>query len=365
VSDVQLDPGRSRTSAVIHAVWRSVLVAVTVAVVVVTFGYALTGVHNDVLIGAGSGLAIGVGLSLRMGDRNGLSVGILVGWAAGVMAALVAGLIPDDGLGVIIPPVLALAIGLIDGLGASRLSGYREAGLESAAVSVLLGVGLLPALSWAALVISLCCAPQAALIAGGFNRDREGRRSSRPPTWLVLSLLAAVALGTLVDQSAPVQRSVLTSVVNIVLLTMVIPVAVFLPARATAVWLQPRLRMYLQLTEYLRVMWVPIGGFAIGYLVIILLFAGLYGTLARFSPESFAGVGEDTGIMTWMSFAFFTGVGRDYTGIVPVSPGAQVLVGAQLIPSIGWALVVFAVIMVHIQPQLERIARRDAEQHRD
>lgn len=51
-------------------------------------------------------------------------------------------------------------------------------------------------------------------------------------------------------------------------------------------------------------------------------------------------------------------MGRDYTGIVPVSTGAQALVGAQLIPSIGWALVVFAAVMVHIQPQLERIARR-------
>ena len=87
--------------------------------------------------------------------------------------------------------------------------------------------------------------------------------------------------------------------------------------------------------------------------------------LAHFSPDAFAGIGENAGIMTWVSFAFFTGVGRDYTGIVPVSSGAQALVGAQLIPSIGWALVVFAAVMVHIQPQLERIARRDAGGNRD
>lgn len=112
-------------------------------------------------------------------------------------------------------------------------------------------------------------------------------------------------------------------------------------------------------------MWVPIGGFAIGYLVIILLFAGFYGMLAHFSPGAYAGVGDEAGILTWVAFAFFAGVGRDYTGIVPVSAGAQALVGAQLIPSIGWALVVFAAVMVHIQPQLERIARRDARENRD
>ena len=371
MSVVQLDPDRSLLSAVIRVVWRAVRVAVVVAIPVGTFGYAVTEVHNDVLTGAGSGVAIGVGLSLRMGERNGLSVGILVGWAAGVMSTLVAGLLPGNGLGPVIGPILALAIGLIDGLGTSRLRGYREAGLESLTMAVLLGIGLMPALYSVsptiyayALVISLCHVPQIALIAGYFNRNREGRRYSRPPAWLLLAVLTALVLCVAVDQVGS-ENSFLNSVLSVIVLTLVVPPAVLLPARAASVWLQPRLRVYLELTEYLRVIWVPIGGFAIGYLVIILLFAGLYGTLARFSPGSFSGVGGDAGIVDWVSFAFFTGVGRDYTGIVPVSPGAQMLVGAQLIPSIGWALVVFAVIMVHIQPRLERIARRHAERRHD
>ena len=37
------------------------------------------------------------------------------------------------------------------------------------------------------------------------------------------------------------------------------------------VWLQPRLRVYRQLAEYLRVMWIPIGGFPIRYLAIIMV----------------------------------------------------------------------------------------------
>ena len=81
--------------------------------------------------------------------------------------------------------------------------------------------------------------------------------------------------------------------------------AFFVCARAVAAWLHPRLLVYRQLVAYLRVMWVPIGGFPIGYLVIIVLFAGFYGMLAHFSPGAFTGVGEDTGIMTWVAFAFF------------------------------------------------------------
>ncbi len=65
-------------------------------------------------------------------------------------------------------------------------------------------------------------------------------------------------------------------------------------------------------------------------------YARFYGMLAHFSPGAFTGVADDAGIMAWLSFAFFTGIGRDFTGIVPVSAGARALVGAQLIPSIGW-----------------------------
>ena len=40
---------------------------------------------------------------------------------------------------------------------------------------------------------------------------------------------------------------------------------------------------------------------------------------------------------------------------------ARFLVGTQLVFSIGWALVVFAAVMSAIQPQLDAISRRRAE----
>ncbi len=80
--------------------------------------------------------------------------------------------------------------------------------------------------------------------------------------------------------------------------------------------------------------------------------------LERFSPGSFAGA-ADAGIGDWLSFSFYSALAQDYTGITPASLAARTLVGARLLLSVGWALVVFAAIMSAIQPQLERIARRN------
>ena len=108
-------------------------------------------------------------------------------------------------------------------------------------------------------------------------------------------------------------------------------------------------------------MWVPIGGFAVGYLTIIVLFSGFYGMLGHFRPGAFDGAGAGAGITDWMSFAFFTALGQDFTTVVPVSVSARVLVGAHLILSAGWALVLFAAVMSSIRPKLDRIASRHAE----
>ena len=121
--------------------------------------------------------------------------------------------------------------------------------------------------------------------------------------------------------------------------------------------------MYGYLADYLHVMWVPIGAFAVGYLTIIVLFAGLYGMLERFQPGAFASAG--TGITEWLSFAFFTALGQDFTTANPASVGARVLVGVHLILSAGWAVVLFAAVMSSIGPRLDRIARRHAEQGDD
>ena len=355
----QLDQSRTRLSAVTGAIWQSVQVVVAVAIVVVPFGYAITGEHREVLIAASCGFALAVGLSLRMGQRSGRSTGILIGSAVGILAALVTA-VTTGTLGVlaIVSPVLVpLALGLIDGLGPSRLSGYRETSIAALTVTALLGVGLLPGFGVVVFIL-LLSVPHSALIAGYFNRNPEGQRHSRPPVWLLLVFLATVVI---IGAIGVGDSGWLQTVLLIPLITLVVPTVIFLSSRAFAIWLQPRLNVYVQLVEYLRVMWIPIGGFSVGYLVIVIVFAGFSGMLERLSPGSFAGA-ADSGIGDWMSFSFFSALGQDYTGITPVTATARVVVGARLVLSVGWLLVVFAAVMSAIQPQLERIARRNTQE---
>ena len=360
---------RSWIDAGVRKAWRALHAAAGVAVVVVPFGYAVTGAHNDVLLAAGCGIAVGVGLGLRMPESIGRSVGFLVGTAAGMAAALLAGLVPGNGIGYVVPPVAALSVGLVDGLGTSRLRGYRDGTVEAGVMSSLLALGMLPAMGIAGVVGGLVVLPTTALIAGAFTVHPAGRRFAWPPLPLVLGCAAVVASVVYVlgreGRGGPPDASLLSVVgsrpeVGAAVTLFLIPVAAFLAARAASVWLQPRLRVYRQLAEYLSVMWIPIGGFAIGYLALIVVFAGFGGMLARFSPGAFTGA-ADAGIGEWIAFSFFRALARDYPGIVPVSSGAWLLVGVQAVLTVGWALVVFAAVMSSIQPRLERIARQTVQ----
>ncbi len=349
-------------------------IAAAVGLVVATCGYAITANHTDVLLGAGSAVAIGVGVGLRGGPSGGPWVGILIGSIVGVVTAFLAGAL-SVGWGVIIPPLGPLAVGLIGGLDRSSLSGYRDVSRETFVVAVLLSLGFIPALvvgdvAMAPLVAAfpLVAVPWGALLIGLISRRREGWDNARPPRLLVVGAVALPVLMGLLFGFGVVREDVglsgIAEVLWIVLILIIslalLPLTAFLAGRAAATWLRPRLEVYGQLAAYLRVMWVPIGGFALGYLTIIFLFAGFYGTLERFRPGSFADAGA--GLADWVSFAFFTALAQDYAAIVPVSAGARMLVGFHLILSVGWALVLFAAVMTSIEPKLARIARRHADE---
>ena len=357
--------------------WLAVRIAAAIALVVVTFGYAITGDHTDVLLGAGFGVAVGVGVGLRGGSGSHPWTGILIGSVVGVVAAYL-GAAQGVGWGVILPPLLPLAVGLIDGLGRSSLSGYRDVIRETFILAVLLSLGFIPAavagdfdLAPLLAVFPLLAMPWTALLIGLLSRRREGWDGASPPRLLVIGAVALpVLLGLLFgfgvireDDGFTGAIAAVWIVLTIVLSILLIPAAAFLVGRAAAVWLRPRLEVYGQLAAYLRVMWVPIGGFAVGYLTIIFVFAGFYGTLERLGPGSFAGAGAE--ITDWLSFAFFTALGQDFATVTPVSLSARVLVGAHLILSAGWALVLFAAVMSSIGPKLDRIARHLADDGRD
>ena len=350
-------------------IWLGIQIAAAIGLVVLTFGYAITGDHANVWLAAGCGLAIGVGVGLRQGAEGSLWTGVLIGSAVGVVTAL---LISTQflGWGAIIPPTTPLAIGLIDGLGRSSLSSYRDVSRETFLLAVLLGFGLVPALvlgdvpMWPLLATyPLLATPWTALLVGLVCHRRKGWRDARPPRLLVLgAVVLPVLIGVAYRFGIMQEETVLLLIVGMLSLV-VIPVGAFLVGRAAASWLRPRLAVYGQLAAYLRVMWVPIGGFALGYLTIMFLFAGFYGTLERFSPGAFANAG--TGITSWLSFSFFTALAQDYAAVTPVSAAARILVGVHLTLSVGWALVLFAAVMTSIEPKLAAIARRHAEEDND
>ena len=352
--------------------WLAIRIAAAVTFVVLPFGYAVTGVQTDIFIGVGCGLAIGVGVGLRGGSLGGPWTGILVGSIVGVAAALIAGALPFNGWGFVIGSILALAVGLIDGFGGSSFVGYRDVIRETFIVCVLLALGLFPsALALGSPSFSLTpviLAPLVALVAGMLSHRREGWHDARPPRLLILAAIVIVVLMNTVlgdeIRVSGVSGTLANIVVAVVILLMTLALVAltataFLAGRTAITWLQPRLRVYGYLADYLRVMWVPIGGFAVGYLTIIVLFSGFYGMLEHFRPGAFAG--GAAGIADWLSFAFFTALGQDFTVVAPISVSARVLVGAHLILSAGWALVLFAAVMSSIGPKLDRIARRHAE----
>ena len=350
-------------------IWEAIRIATPIAVVVVPFGYAITGLHSDVLMGLGCGLAVGVGVGLRGGSPGGLRTGILVGSIVGIITALLAGELPWDGYVLLVAPIPGLSVGLIDGLRGSALSGYRDIGRETLIVSVLLALGFLPVYPFglSAGVAAILFVPWTVLIAGLLCHRREGWRDVRPPTLLVISavVLQTLFLFTLLDEVLQPRPATPATVVAwlmawSVAIPLAGPVAAFVVGRAATTWLKPRLRMYGQLADYLRVMWIPVGGFAVGYLTIIVVFAGFYGMLERFHPGAFADPG--TGIVDWLSFAFFTALGQDFITITPVSVAARMLVGVHLILSAGWALVLFAAVMTSIRPKLDRIAQSMEDQ---
>ena len=367
------------TGTLLRLIWLACRIAIVVAAVVVPFGYAITALHTDVLTSAGCGIAIGVGVGVRGGPRSGPWTGVLVGVIIGMATALVAGLSPLPGFAVLVMPILALALGLIAGLRGSSLTGYRDMTREALIVSVILALGFLPAwiaqgefssdsladgivLVGATLVLFIWNA----LLAGLVSHRREGWRDTRPPLWLALGaaalatlLILAVATGR-VEEGRGLSGIYLVAMIAFMLAVAVAtPVAAFLLGRTVIVWLEPRLRVYGYLADYLRVMWVPLGAFAVGYLTIIVLFAGFYGTLARFEPEAFSNPAN--GITEWLSFSFYAAVGQDFLTTAPVTVGARILVGTHLIVSAGWAVVMFAAVMSSIGPRLDRIARRHAE----
>ncbi len=347
-------------------IWRYakvlVLVSVGVLLTVGPFCLAITTERHHTSVGLGIGLSLGLGIGLRLGSRSGVSIGIGAGSLVGIIAALIEGFAPFNGIGIIIPPIIGIAIGFVDGIGTERLRGFREAIVVSLVMGAVLGAGLWLRYGWqgfaGALVMSLFVGTMA-----GMRSDSDGgmfRRFRRPP---ILVIVPCAGLFALVTWAIAAEGHGWASPFVALISLIVLPGAGFAIMRAVAAWLRPRLTIYRQLTGYLNVMWVPIGAFALGYAAIILVWAGFFGALHQTYPaESFTGIDPaiPPSMNDWLFFSFFNATAQDYNQLQPASNLARLLVGSQLIVNVGWAVVVFAAVMSLVQPQMKKLAETQA-----
>lgn len=317
-------------------------------------------------------LVLGLGTWWRLGRRSGLSLGLILGGATGLMLSCVLGLTPMRGFGVLLPPTIGLVMGLLDGVGRARFDGFREGITVAIPIALAAGLGLIARQG----VTVVLPAAFIGLVVGtllGMRRDptlgwRGGVR--RPPWWLAATvLLLCVAMYALLlyemrrGQSGSLVggRPALSALVFVLFSLFVLPLVGFHVGAVFARWLRPRLEVLSELVAYLRAMYVPIGAFSLGYSVILIVFAGLYGSLYRLDGAHFGTPEPAPGRADWLFFALYSAVGTTHSPLRPDSDLAHGLVAGQSIVGVGWAVVVFAAVMSHLQPRLAKISRRSQE----
>ncbi len=356
---------------------RRVLIAVvSVSVVVAPVAYMLvpvtnaTGQAEDFLTSMIAALAVTGGVLFRRRDRYGTSVAILLGVATGLVLAIFIASSGYRGFGVLIPPAAGLALGLLDGIGDRPLTGFREPVGYGAAFGGLIGVGLITLQGPTVFLIGVVIGGVIGTYLGMWGGREPGQRAGlrAPPLGLAALVLALLTLFTTQIRSEFISGRSATvffgpgwteAIVQTLIMQVLVPVFALLLGVGLARWLKPRLAVYDELVEYLRVMYVPIGAFSIGSAFIVLVFAGIYGSLFKLWSGHFGAMASDPTTSDWIFFAIYTSVAADFSAITPASNVAHLMVATQVVVGIGWALVMFAAVMTLIQSRLARLAQSE------
>lgn len=314
--------------------------------------------------------AIGVtgGVLLRRRDSEDTAVAVLLGAATGLLMALVISSTNARGFGVLVPPVAGFALGLFDRIGDRPLEGFREPVTFGAGLGGLIGLGLVMRQSITVIGIAAVIGAIVGTYLGMWSPGVDGKKSRlrRPPLGLAALWLAVVGFSTVMIRSefedgrsrpAFFDAGMIEAFVQTITMQVVIPVVTLVLGVSLAHWLKPRLAVYRELVDYLRVMYVPIGAFSIGSAFIVLIFAGIYGSLYKLWDGHFQAMVDVPSTSDWIFFAIYTSVAADFSSIAPASNVAHLMVATQVLIGIGWAVVMFAAVMTLVQPRLARLNR--------
>lgn len=93
----------------------------------------------------------------------------------------------------------------------------------------------------------------------------------------------------------------------------------------------------------------PIGGFALGYLVIAFIFAGLFAAVWRTDPTAFKGLPEYPKLIDFAYYSVMTISTTGYGDVAPQSPPAKFLAVAEALVGLAWTIIVFAAVLTVVQ----------------
>jgi hypothetical protein len=108
-----------------------------------------------------------------------------------------------------------------------------------------------------------------------------------------------------------------------------------------------------QVWDLARRMGPPIGAFAFGYLVIAFIFAGLFASVWRADSTAFKGLSQHPTFIDFVDYSVMTISTTGYGDVAPQSPAAKVLASAEALVGLAWTVVIFAVVLMVVQRQLQ------------
>ena len=118
--------------------------------------------------------------------------------------------------------------------------------------------------------------------------------------------------------------------------------------------LLPEIEVYKVMIKYLQAMLLPVGAFIVGYLVLILLFAGFFTLCYRANISSFVGSSHYTFLhFVYYSINIITTLGA--TQIEASSSTAKILAGTEVVLGMMWVTVILAAAISHFQTQFNKI----------
>jgi hypothetical protein len=258
-------------------------------------------------VGYGAGGVWGLLGGLLLGLLGGFWFGLVLGLGFGFWGGLWFGLGRGPGAGLGPGLWFGLALGLTSGLLGGLLF-ERLGGLLLGLLPRLLG-GLALGL-WFGLAAGRVLGPGAGLAAG-------------------LAVLVGVALGWVIGR--PMGRGS---------------------------W--PGIEAFAAVWPYLKAMALPGVGFALGYAVIVLWFAGLFGAVLRLGWGTLAGdhtgvpFGTSFGDLLYFSVASVSGVG--FSDLKPASALTRAMAVAAWLSGTTWLVVVFAGVLAYLQKPFAAIA---------